>query len=132
MRKLFIFLVSYCLLVIPIMLVADNSSPVEIPLVEIVLMEPISGDGPLDSSVQGDNTPTHPTQFRAFIAGNTLSVSNSTATLPTQLIVRDNLGSVVVNRQFTQYVAQQMPVGAFTLELHTTSFTLQGYFEVNQ
>lgn len=125
-------MVSYCLLVTPAMLVANNSNPVEIPLIEIIPSGTVTGDSPFDSPGELGENPTTPTQFRAFIAGNTLSVSNSTATLPTQLIVRDNLGTVVINRQFTQYVAQQMPVGAFTLELHTTSFTLQGYFEVNQ
>lgn len=122
-------------LTVPHVLIADNSNPVEIPLVEIVSISGTinNGDSPMDGSLLDPISPTiDPSHFRAFIAGNTLSVSNSTATLPTQLIVRDNLGTVVVNRQFTQYAAQQMPVGAFTLELHTTSFTLQGYFEVNQ
>ena len=133
MKKIILVVACGLMLALPNFVFADNGDVIEIPLVEMMSSGFLGGgDSPLDSPGETGGTSVDPNQFRAFISGRSLSVSHSGATLPTQLIVKDNYNNVVVNRQFVQYAAQQMQAGAYTLELHTAASVLQGYFEVRE
>ncbi len=122
------------LLALSNVMVAANGDVVEIQLVEMIQSDSLGGgDSPLDSHGEVGSDPTDPTTFRAFLSGRNVFVSHSGATLPTQLIIKDNVGGVIVNHSFIQNTAAQMPTaGSYTLELHTTASVLQGYFEVRE
>lgn len=47
-----------------------RAEEIVIQLMEVIQMEPLPGDGPLDDSNQSGTEPTRPTDFRASINGN--------------------------------------------------------------
>jgi len=98
--------------------------------VEIVLMEVlgyIPGDNPLGNPEQEGNEPPQPTDFRATIAGSTLAITSGTHSA--RVIVRDNTGIPVLDRQFVGGTIEQLSTsGNYSLEINSGSLTLVGVF----
>lgn len=79
MRNKILSLVLGIIFAMPCLLHAEE---IEIQLFEIVSMTPLPGDNPLDGPSQSGDNPTDPTQFRATINGNYLSVTKLTNSIP--------------------------------------------------
>ncbi|MBO4361834.1 MAG: hypothetical protein J5823_03505 [Paludibacteraceae bacterium] len=98
---------------------------------EIVLMEVsgfFPGDDPLGNPAQEESDPPRPTDFFASIDGSTLEITSGTNAA--QLIVFDDLGTPVINRQFVGGTIEQISVpGNYALEIQSGSLTLVGAFE---
>lgn len=130
MRKCFLFVVLSALLAMPCILRAEE---VEIQLVEVIQMTPLPGDDPLDGNDHMIPTPTRPTDFRATINGNTLSVSKENEDIPSAqaIVVNAATGSIVVNQQFTNSLLEQISAqGVYALRIETAGGTLVGQFIV--
>ena len=121
---LWLFL-SLLLLTIPTVQTSAFDDEVEIELLEVSGFLP--GDNPLDNPDQGGNVPPQPNEFRATINGQTLAVTSGTHSA--QLIVRDNLGTTVLNRQFVGGTLEQLSAGSYSLEIQSGSLILVGQFE---
>lgn len=123
-KNLLWLFVSLFLLTVPVVQTfADDE--VEIELLEVSGFLP--GDNPLDDSHQDGNEPPHPNEFRATIAGSTLAITSGTHSA--QLIVRDNTGTPVLNRQFVGGTVEQLSAGSYSLEIQSGSLTLVGMFD---
>ena len=130
MRKCFLFVALSALLAMPCILRAEE---VEIQLVEVIQMTPLPGDDPLDGNDHMIPTPTRPTDFRATINGNTLSVSKEKEDIPSAqaIVVNAATGSIVVNQQFTNSLLEQISAqGVYTLRIETAGGALVGQFVV--
>ena len=130
MKRTFIALVLGALLTIPCALRAEE---VEIQLMEVIQMTPLPGVDPLDDSNQSDPNPTRPTDFRATINGNTLSVSKENEAIPSAqaTVVNATTGGVVVNQQFTTTLSEQISAqGVYALRIETAGGALVGQFIV--
>ena len=79
MKNKFFVLVLGVLLSMPCMLLAEE---VEIQLFEVIGMSVMPGDNPLDDPEKIGDTPPTPTDFRASIDGNVLSVSIENTAIP--------------------------------------------------
>lgn len=124
--KLLWLFVSLFLLAVPEVQILASGNEIEIVLMEVSGFIP--GDNPLDDSGQQGNTPPQPNDFRAAITGSTLEITSGTNAA--QLIVRDDLGMPVINRQFVGGTIEQISVpGNYTLEIQSGSLTLVGAFE---
>ncbi len=124
-KKLLIYALGL-FLAMPMFLTADEQE-VEIQLVEV--MGTLPGDNPLDGPGELPDTPPHPNQFRATIAGRYLAVTSDNANA-TQVIVRNASGNVVLNRQFVGFTAEQLSAsGAHSIEIHNGGLTLVGNFQ---
>lgn len=118
------------LLAVPCVLPATE---VEIQLIEVISMGIIPGDDPLDGPTQSPNIPPTPNDFRATINGNTLSVSKLSQTIPVAnaRVVKATTGSIVLNRQFTSSVEEQISDnGVYILRVETEGGALVGQFMV--
>lgn len=126
-----ILLVLLCILWnFPCMLCADE---MEIQLQEVVSMSPVQGDEPFDNSGKEGHVPTRPTDFRATIDGNALSITKEDETIPiAQAIVANaSTGGIVLNQQFTNTLQEQIPnAGTYALRIETASGALVGQFIV--
>lgn len=112
---------------------ALHAEEVEIQLIEVISMGIIPGDDPLDSPSQSPTDPPRPTDFRATINGNTLSVSKLSQTIPVAnaRVVKAMTGSIVLNRQFTSSVEEQITDnGMYVLRIETEAGALVGQFMV--
>ena len=130
MRKCFLFVALSALLAMPCILRAEE---VEIQLVEVIQMTPLPGDDPLDGNDHMIPTPTRPTDFRATINGNTLSVSKEKEDIPSAqaIVVNAATGSIVVNQQFTNSLLEQISAqGVYALRIETAGGALVGQFVV--
>ena len=130
MRKCFLFVALSALLAMPCILRAEE---VEIQLVEVIQMTPLPGDDPLDGNDHMIPTPTRPTDFRATINGNTLSVSKENEDIPSAqaIVVNAATGGIVVNQQFTNSLLEQISAqGVYTLRIETAGGALVGQFVV--
>ena len=130
MRKCFLFVALSALLAMPCILRAEE---VEIQLVEVIQMTPLPGDDPLDGNDHMIPTPTRPTDFRATINGNTLSVSKENEDIPSAqaIVVNAATGSIVVNQQFTNSLLEQISAqGVYALRIETAGGALVGQFIV--
>lgn len=78
-KKLLVALVLGALLAMPNMLYAEE---VEIQLTEVISLNPLPGDDPLDDPDQNPDVPTRPNNFRATIDGNTLAIEKREAAIP--------------------------------------------------
>ena len=110
-----------------------NAEEVEITLTEVISLQPLPGDSPLDDPEKEGSTPTRPTSFRATIDGNYLSVTKQDEAIPTAqaLVVNAATGSIVLNQQFTTSVSQQISnAGVYVLHIQTTGGALVGQFIV--
>ena len=118
------------LLAMPFALRAEE---VEIPLMEVISMQPLPGDNPLDGPDHAGPTPTIPTDFRATIDGNYLSINKRNDSIPSAqaTVVNATTGGIVLNQQFTNSVSQQISnAGAYVLHIETANGALVGQFIV--
>lgn len=130
MRKCFLIVALSALLAMPCILRAEE---VEIQLVEVIQMTPLPGDDPLDGNDHMIPTPTRPTDFRATINGNTLSVSKENEYIPSAqaIVVNAATGGIVVNQQFTNSLLEQISAqGVYALRIETVGGALTGQFVV--
>ena len=130
MRKCFLFVALSALLAMPCILRAEE---IEIQLTEVIQMNPLPGDGPLDDSNQSDPNPTRPRDFRATINGNTLSIEKREAAIPSAqaIVVNAATGSIVVNEQFSTSLLEQISTsGVYALRIETAGGALVGQFIV--
>lgn len=126
MKKQFLWLcVSLFLLAVPVTQAYATDEEVEIELLEVSGFLP--GDDPFGNPEQEGNTPPDPNQFRATITGTNLAVT-VTNTHAINMTVRNASGSTVVSRQFVGGTMEQLPAGAYSLELNSGSLTLIGAF----
>ena len=130
MKKCFLFVALSALLAMPCILRAEE---VEIQLMEVIQMTPLPGVDPLDDSNQSDPNPTRPTDFRATINGNTLSIEKREEAIPSAqaTVVNAATGGVVVNQQFTNTLSEQIATqGVYALRIETAGGALVGQFVV--
>ena len=130
MKKCFLFVALSALLAMPCILRAEE---VEIQLMEVIQMTPLPGVDPLDDSNQSDPNPTRPTDFRATINGNTLSIEKREAAIPSAqaTVVNAATGGVVVHQQFTTTLSEQIATqGVYVLHIETAGGALVGQFIV--
>ena len=118
------------LLAMPCVLRADE---VEIQLMEVIGMQPLPGDSPLDDEGHMGQTPTRPRSFRATINGNTLSILKQDEAIPSAqaTVVNASTGGIVVNQQFTSALQEQISnAGVYVLHIQTAGGALVGQFMV--
>ena len=130
MKKILAALVLGALLTIPCVLHAEE---VEIQLMEVIQMTPLPGDGPLDDSNQSDPNPTRPTDFRATINGNTLSIEKREAAIPSAqaIVVNAATGGLVLNQSMTDSMEETISnTGVYVLHNVTEGGALTGQFVV--
>ena len=130
MRRCFLFVALSALLAMPCILRAQE---IEIQLVEVIQMTPLPGEDPLDGNDHMIPTPTRPTDFRATINGNTLSIEKREAAIPSAqaTVVNVATGGVVVNQQFTTTLSEQISAqGVYALRIETAGGALVGQFIV--
>jgi hypothetical protein len=127
--KLFALVLSV-LLTIPCALRAEE---VVIPLMEVVGMGTLPGDGPLDSPDEDPTIIPRPNSFHATINGHALSVTKLEPAIPSAqaTVVNASTGSIVLNQQFTNSVQQQISnTGVYVLHITTDGGSLVGQFIV--
>ena len=130
MKKSLLALAVGALLAMPCVLHAEE---IEIQLVEVIQMTPLPGEDPLDGNDHMIPTPTRPTDFRATINGNTLSIEKREAAIPSAqaTVVNASTGGVVVNQQFTTTLSEQISAqGVYALRIETAGGALVGQFVV--
>lgn len=128
-RKIFILALS-ALIAMPCVLRAEE---IEITLMEVIQMNPLPGDDPLDDPEQSVPEPPRPTSFRATINGNSLSVQKLESAIPSAqaTVVNAQTGSIVVNQQFTSSLSEQIATsGLYVLHIQTANGALVGQFVV--
>lgn len=130
MKHKFAIAVLSILLALPCVLRAEE---VEIQLMEVIQMTPLPGVDPLDDPEQSPGAPPRPTDFRATINGNTLSIEKREAAIPfaQATVVNAATGGVVVNQQFTTTLSEQISAqGVYALRIETAGGALVGQFIV--
>lgn len=130
MKSKMIALALSLLLTMPCVLRAEE---IEIRLMEVIEMELVSGDLPLDEPDQNPNNPPRPTDFRATIDGTTLVVTKQESAIPSAqaIVANASTGSIVVNQPFTTSITQQISTpGVYALRIHTVGGDLIGQFIV--
>ena len=130
MRKRITALLLGMFLLMPCMLRAEE---VEILLMEVIGMQPLPGDEPLDGNDHMGDTPTRPNDFRATINGTTLSILKQDEAIPSAqaTVVNASTGSIVVNQQFTFSLQEQISnAGVYVLHIQTAGGALVGQFMV--
>lgn len=129
MRKI-LSLAFVALLTLPC---AIHAEEVVIQLMEVIQLGTLPGDNPLDGPDKEPIDPTRPTDFRASIDGNTLSITKEDETIPfAQAIVANaSTGSLVLNQQFTASLQEQIAnAGVYVLRIETAGGALVGQFIV--
>ena len=130
MKKISIWLLAV-LLAMPCILHAEE---IEIQLMEVIGVGVLpGGDGPLDNPTQSGEDPTRPTDFRATINGNSLTVLKQDANIPIAqaTVVNASTGSIVLNQQFTTSINEQIAnTGVYVLHIETAGGALVGQFIV--
>lgn len=130
MKVKIITLVLSILFAMPVFLCAEE---MEIPLMEVVGMEVIEGENPLDDPDQYPDTPPRPNDFRATINGNSLTILKQEEAIPSAqaVVVNAATGSVVVNEQFTNSLSRPITnAGVYVLRIATANGELVGQFRV--
>ena len=130
MTKKFLILALVALFTMPCVLRADE---VEIQLMEVIGMGTLPGDDPLDGPGQYPGEPPRPTDFRATISGNSLSITNQSNAIPSAqaMVVNASTGGIVLNQQFTTSLLQQIAAsGVYVLHIETANGALVGQFVV--
>lgn len=128
--KKFLSLAFVAFLTLPCAIRAEE---VVIQLMEVIQMGAIPGDGPLDNSGKEGDTPTRPTDFRATIDVNTLSITKEDENIPfaQAIVVNASNGSIVLNQQFTNSLQEQISnPGIYALRIETAGGALVGQFMV--
>lgn len=130
MKHNFLALVLGVLLTIPCVLRAEE---IEIQLVEVISMQPIGGDDPLDDPEQGDPHPTRPTSFRATIDGHFLRIIKQDSNIPSAQVsvVAASNGGMVLNQAMTDSMEETISNnGVYVLRIATAGGDLVGQFIV--
>ena len=130
MRKTFFALALGVLLTMPCVLHAEE---IEIQLEAVIGLNILPGDVPMDDSHQSPNIPPTPTDFRASINGNNLSINKRNEAIPSAqaTVVNAQTGSIVVNQQFTSSITEQIATpGVYVLHIQTEGGALVGQFVV--
>ena len=130
MRHKLVTLTLIALFAMPVFLRAEE---IEIQLMEVIGMEVLPGDNPLDNPERSGDTPPRPTDFRATIDGTTMSVSKQESMIPSAqaTVVNAATGSLVFKQHFTSTISKQIATpGAYVLLLETTSRALVGEYMV--
>ena len=130
MKTKFFALALGVLLTMPCILRAEE---VEIQLMEVISMQPIPGDDPLDDPEQYPPVPTRPNNFRATINGHALSITKLEAAIPSAqaIVVNAQTGGIVLNQQFTTSLNEQISnTGVHVLRIETAGGALVGQFMV--
>ena len=130
MKNKILILALSLLFAMPCILHAEE---IEIQLMEVIGMSTIPGDDPLDDPEQSDPEPPRPTDFRATINGNSLSINKLESTIPSAqaTVVNASTGSIVVNQQFTSSLFEQISnSGVYVLHIQTAGGALVGQFVV--
>ena len=123
--KLLWLFVSLFLLAAPTVQILAFGDDVEIELMEVSGFLP--GNDPLGSPEQEGNNPPQPNDFRATITGRTLAITSGTHSA--RVIVRDNTGTSVLDRQFVGGTIEQLSTsGNYSLEINSGTLTLIGLF----
>lgn len=118
------------LLAMPCLLRAEE---VEIQLTEVIQMNPLPGDDPLDDSENPPISPTRPRNFRATINGNTLSIEKREAAIPSAQVsvVNSSTGGLVLNQSMTDSMEETISnTGVYVLHIETEGGALTGQFVV--
>lgn len=130
MRKSILVLAFGILLAMPCVLHAEE---VEIQLMEVISMQPLPGDNPLDDPDQYPDEPPRPNDFRATINRNQLSIIKQEVAIPfaQATVVNVTTGGIVLNQQFTTSLSEQISnAGVYVLHIETTGGALVGQFMV--
>ena len=130
MKKTLFSMVLGLLLAVPCVMQAEE---IEIQLTEVIGLNVLPGDNPLDDPEPVGEGPTRPTDFRASINGNTLSITKRNENIPSAqaTVVNASTGSIVVNQQFTtSYQGQISNAGVYVLHIQTEGGALVGQFIV--
>ena len=130
MKKCFLFVALSALLAMPCLLRAEE---VEIQLTEVIQMNPLPGDDPLDDSENPPISPTRPRNFRATINGNTLSIEKREAAIPSAQVsvVNSSTGGLVLNQSMTDSMEETISnTGVYVLHIETEGGALTGQFVV--
>ena len=130
MRK---FLLTSALMLLILMPCALRAEEMEIPLMEVVEMGVLPGDNPLDGNDHMGDVPPRPNNFRATINGNSLTVLKQEEAIPAAraVVVNASTGSVVINRDFTSSLSEQIAnAGVYVLRIETAGGDLVGQFIV--
>ena len=129
MRKNLLVLALIALFAMPCILRAEE---VEIQLMEVVGMGFIPGDDPLDDAGQyGGGGHIDPTQFRASVNGNSLTIIKQDEAIPAAqaTVVNASTGGIVLNQQFTTSLNEQIAnAGVYVLHIETDGGALVGQF----
>lgn len=130
MRTKILVLALSVLFAMPCVLYAEE---IEIQLMEVISMQPISGDDPLDGPTQSNGEPPRPYSFHATINGNQLSVTKLEEAIPSAqaTVVHTSTGNIVLNQQFTATLSEQISnAGVYVLHIQTAGGALVGQFVV--
>ena len=130
MKKNISILTLAVLLLLPTVLLAEET---EIQLTEVIVTGVLPGYNPLDDCEPVGENPTRPTDFRATINGNSLTILKQDEAIPSAqaVVVNAATGSVVVNEQFTNALSEQIATpGVYVLRISTAGGALTGQFRV--
>ena len=130
MKHKFAIAVLSILFAVPCVLHAEE---IEIQLMEVIQMNPLPGDDPLDNPSQMGDNPVRPRDFRATINGNALTITTQNTDIPSAqaIVVNAATGSIVVNQQFTNSLLEQISAqGVYVLRIETAGGALTGQFVV--
>ena len=130
MKKNISILTLAVLLLLPTVLLAEET---EIQLTEVIVTGVLPGYNPLDDCEPVGENPTRPTDFRATINGNSLTILKQEEAIPSAqaVVVNAATGSVVVNEQFTNSLSEQIATpGVYVLRISTADGALIGQFRV--
>lgn len=126
-----LFLLLCCMLfTTPTLLLNADETENEIQLFELTNPGIINGNNPLDSNIGQEENPPRPNDYRATITGRTLAVSSQNSNIAT-VIVRNSIGSIIVNQQFVGISIEQIPsAGDYSIEIQSDDLILIGEFSV--
>ena len=130
MRIKIIALALSVLIAMPCILHAEE---VEIQLMEVISMQPIGGDDPLDDPIQSPGVPIRPRDFRATINGHSLFILRLNSNIPSAhaTVINTATGNIVVNQQFTTSLQSQISTpGLYVLRIQTATGAIFGNFVV--
>lgn len=130
MKTKFITLTLIAFFTMPVFLCAEV---IEIPLMDIAQIGFVEGASPFDGPEQSPDVPTRPTDFRATINGNSLTILKQEEAIPSAqaVVVNAATGRVVVNEQFTNSLSEQIATpGVYVLRISTADGALTGQFIV--
>lgn len=129
MRKI-LSLALMALLTMPLLLRAEER---EIPLMEVVTMNPLPGDNPLDDPYQSPNEPPRPRSFHATIDGHFLRIVMQAEEIPSAQVsvVNASTGGLVLNQPMTDSMEETISnTGVYVLHIETEGGALIGQFVV--